>query len=266
MDLQSFPQLIVIAIYERFLAQGQKWREKGSARAHRIYNSFSRSVKHMPILDLLGSTTMDVHDAIFDVGVEDDVYLFDESDGEDIPISISAPASGDPSSSGAIRTEFSRERALSPLRPETPTGMSADEPDQLRRTTSMSLSPRKDASRSRPRSMASPSASPRRRGGALPAIVPPSAAEVPPSARSPLGALFGRPRERVVSVTVAGVEGSVRRMEALVEDVRKMPVNKLKDEMKELQVRGVPVSAALMLMCLLSYRIVRRGSRTCCSC
>ena len=126
-------------------------------------------------------------------------------------------------------------------RPLTPGGAST----QLRRTTSMSLSPRA-RTRSRPRSMASPGGpsptpSPRRRNAPLPVIVPQSAAEVPPGPgpRSPLGALFGRQRERVVSAV--GVENSVKRVEALVEEVRRMPVNKLKDELKELQVRFLPL-------------------------
>ena len=55
--------------------------------------------------------------------------------------------------------------------------------------------------------------------------------------RSPLGALFGSRRERVASV--AGVEAGVKRMEAMVEEMKRMPVNKLKEEMKELQVRRV---------------------------
>ena len=105
---------------------------------------------------------------------------------------------------------------------------------------------------------ASPSSSPRPRNAALPAINPPSSTEVPASGpRSPLGALFGR-RERVVSM--AGVEASVKRVETLVDEVKRMPVNRLKDEMKELQVRRFTVSLnceGLTLCC--ACRIGRRG-------
>ena len=195
----------------------------------------------MPLLDLLGSTTMDVHDAIFDFGMEDDVYLFEESDVEDLPTSAPPMSVTAPAIQASRSHDSLHPRALSPLRSG---GMGTDTLDQVPRTraTSMSLSPRKRASRSRPRSVVSPtpgspSGSPLRRPAGLPTSVPPSAAEVP-GPRSPLGALFGRQRERVVSI--AGVEGSVRRMEALVEEVKQIPVNRLKDEMKELQVRGFP--------------------------
>ena len=87
-----------------------------------------------------------------------------------------------------------------------------------------------------PSGAASPSGSPRLRPTGLPAIVPSNSTEVPTiGPRSPLGALFGARRERAVSM--AGVEASVKRVEAVVDEVKRMPVNRLKDEMKELQVR-----------------------------
>ncbi|KAI0707123.1 hypothetical protein C8Q76DRAFT_748084 [Earliella scabrosa] len=248
--LTSFPQLIIIAIYERYLAQGQKWREASSTRAHNIYASLSRSVKNMPILDLLGSSSVDVHEAIFDVDVEGEVDLFADSD-EDVAFPIIAPLSAPPVIQASKSHESLRARHRSPLRPsgtQTP-------PEQLQRTTSASLSPRKAQSRTRNRTRsavspepgaASPSSSPRPRNAALPAINPPSSTEVPASGpRSPLGALFGR-RERVVSI--AGVEASVKRVETLVDEVKKMPVNRLKDEMKELQDRQARIENLLLML------------------
>lgn len=41
------------------------------------------------------------------------------------------------------------------------------------------------------------------------------------------------------SYAAASVEASVRRVEALVEDIRELPVQRLKDEMKELQVLSI---------------------------
>ncbi|KAI0787426.1 hypothetical protein C8Q74DRAFT_605518 [Fomes fomentarius] len=257
----SFPQLIVIAIYERFLARGQKWREASSGRAHDIYASLSRSVKHMPILDLLSSSSMDIHEAIFDVDIEgaDDLDLFGDSDAElDFP--TMPPASALP----VIRTARSheslrlpdseRDRQRSPLRLSGTT----TPPDQIRRTMSASLSPGKAQSTSRARTRstvsprpepgaASPTGSPRARNAALPTINPPSSTEVPGTGpRSPLGMLFGARRERLASA--AGVEASVKRVETLVEEVRRMPVNRLKDEMKELQDRQARIENLLLML------------------
>ncbi len=243
---QSLPQLIVIGIYERFLARGQKWRQAGSSRAHNLYTSLSRSVKHMPLLDFLGSSTMDVHEAIFDVDFQgDDEDLFaDEHNGDGLDQLHDFPAP-EAFMRGSKSHESLSQRHRSPLRPSgshTPPPLE----DQIRRTTSMSLSPRKSQRSRTPRRSAavtpvgglSPTSSPRPRGAALPTINPPSAGEVPSMGpRSPLGALFGSRRERVASVV--GMEAGVKRMEAMVEEMKRMPVNKLKDEMKELQVRSV---------------------------
>ncbi len=196
----------------------------------------------MPILDLLGSSSMDVHEAIFDIDLHGELGLFDESDADgegeewpttDVPSSASAAPSG---IQGSRSHESLRHRQPSPLRPSgamTP-------PENIRRTTSLSLSPRK-TERTRTRSavsprVGSPSGSPRPRNAALPSIIPSSSTEVPTiGPRSPLGALFGARRERAVSMV--GMEASVKRVEALVDEVKRMPVNRLKDEMKELQVR-----------------------------
>ncbi|KAI0750131.1 hypothetical protein C8Q80DRAFT_1233043 [Daedaleopsis nitida] len=246
----SFPQLIVIAIYERFLARGQKWREAGSERAHHLYASLSRSVKHMPILDLLGSSSMDVHEAIFDVDLEGDDDLFGDSDNE-----LEFPAMSAPPAIQNSRSHESLPRHRSPLRPAetaTATGSASSRPEPLARSTSASLSPRKARLRTRSavspdRVPVSPSGSPRPRNAQLLRINPSSSTEVPSAGqRSPLGVLFGVRRERVVSM--AGVEASVKRVETLVDEVRKMPVNRLKDEMKELQERQARIENLLLML------------------
>ncbi|TFK83312.1 hypothetical protein K466DRAFT_665921 [Polyporus arcularius HHB13444] len=249
----SFPQLIIIAIYERYLTHGQRWREASSKRAHKFYASLSRSVKHMPILDLLGSSSMDVHEAIFDIDLHGELGLFDESDADgegeewptmDVPSSASAAPSG---IQGSRSQESLRHRQPSPLRPSGAT----TPPENIRRTTSLSLSPRK-TERTRTRSavsprLGSPSGSPRPRNAALPSIVPSSSTEVPTiGPRSPLGALFGARRERAVSMV--GMEASVKRVEALVDEVKRMPVNRLKDEMKELQDRQARIENLLLML------------------
>ncbi|KAH9856662.1 hypothetical protein C2E23DRAFT_772105 [Lenzites betulinus] len=261
--LTSLPQLIVIAVYERFLAQGQKWREASAERAHNLYASLSRKVKHMPILDFLGSSSMDVHEAIFDVELHDEVDLFGDSDVED-PAAFFEPTSAPP----VIRTSRSHEYI-----PEASTSTSARAPplfrasgartptaadSQIRRTTSLSLSPRKrqnqSVSRTRTRSAispvsptSSPRLSPRPRNAPLPTIIPSSTSEVQTlGPRSPLGKLFG-PRREGVHPT-ASMEAGMRRVEALVDEVRLLPVNKLKDEMKELQDRQARIENLLMML------------------
>ncbi|EJF64813.1 hypothetical protein BD309DRAFT_962257 [Dichomitus squalens] len=255
--LTSFPQLIVIAIYERYLARGQKWREVGSERAHHLYASLSRSVKHMPILDFLGSSSMDVHEAIFDVDLhgEEENLFPDEDDEDDFDqlhdFPLSAPADTDTTMRASKSHESLRlrNRNLSPFAPSRSRPGTLTPPEQIRRTTSLSLSPR-HSQRTRTRSAVdpgSPSLSPRPRNSRLPSINPPSTSEVPTlGPRSPLGALFSSRRERVVST--AGVEAGVKKMEALVEDIKRMPVNKLKEEMKELQDRQARIENLLLML------------------
>ncbi|KAI0635594.1 hypothetical protein C8Q77DRAFT_1155382 [Trametes polyzona] len=266
--LTSFPQLIVIAIYERYLAQGQEWREAGAERAHALYASLSRKVKHMPILDFLGSSSMDVHEAIFDVDLRDEVDLFGDSDVEDLPEPLE-PTSAPPP---AIRSSKSHDhlpgastsaRSLFPPPASGTHTPTAEGP--VRRTTSLSLSPRKpqggagggaglSRSRTRTRSAispasptASPRLSPRPRGtAALPTITPSSTGEIQTlGPRSPLGKLFGARRE---ASSTATMEAGMKRVEALMDEVRLLPVNRLKDEMKELQDRQARIENLLLML------------------
>ncbi|KAI0661788.1 hypothetical protein C8Q70DRAFT_910386 [Cubamyces menziesii] len=254
----SFPQLIVIAIYERYLAQGQKWREASAEKAHNIYASLSRRVKHMPILDFLGSSSMDVHEAIFDVELRDEVDLFGDSDAEDLPVPMEPTSAPTPPT---IRTTKSHEHLPSastndsrqpPLRPSG--SRTPSDSNQIRRTTSLSLSPHK-ASRRRTRSAispisptSSPRLSPRPRNAPLPTITPSSTGEIPTlGPRSPLGRLFGAKRDSTIS-TAATMEAGMKRVEALMDEVRMLPVNKLKDEMKELQDRQARIENLLLML------------------
>ncbi|KAI0671407.1 hypothetical protein C8Q78DRAFT_1028773 [Trametes maxima] len=253
--ITSFPQLIVIAIYERFLAQGQSWRQASAERAHNLYASLSRRVKHMPILDLLGSSSMDVHEAIFDVDLRDEVDLFDDSDVEDLPVPLQ-PSSAPP----VIRASKSHENVPQSSSVAThqpglrPSGSRTPTASQMRRTTSLSLSPRK-SQRTRTRSAVSPASptssprlSPRPRLGGLPSITPSSAGEIQTlGPHSPLGKLFGARRDNTLP-TAASMEAGMKRVEALVDEVRQLPVNRLKDEMKELQDRQARIENLLLML------------------
>ena len=89
-----------------------------------------------------------------------------------------------------------------------------------------------------------------------------------PPASSPLARLFA-PRlqaTRSESAAVEHAEIAVKKVEALLDDMRELPVQKLKEEMKEVQVRDVLFGwvVRLGLSAMLFHRIARRASRVCC--
>ncbi|GJE99919.1 hypothetical protein PsYK624_161940 [Phanerochaete sordida] len=241
--LTSFPWLIAIAIYERYLAQGRHFRESSTATAQDLYNSVFRGVKHLPFLErLVGASTMDLYDAIFDIDASETYELFESEDEDDV--------------GGALSTiSRSSARATSP----PPSGSA---PPLNRRATSL-------RSFRAPRSPRTPpGGSPVHRSTALPDLVEPyNSAEVPTvGPRSPLSRLYARhtgrrtisaSHERLapppavgasVGVSVAAAEERVRRLEGLVDDIRGLPVNRLKDEMKELQDRQARIENLLMML------------------
>lgn len=238
---QSFPFLIIIGIYERYLAQSQIWRD---STEQSFYSRLTRNMKKLPLFDLLGTGSADIYEAIFDVEVSQEADLFADSDDEQQRTHIIAPASGD------TLLSFPSRNSLQPL-PSSPTRPSASrlsntadpETSRHRRRTSLPRSPPLGRSRSR-REGPSPSVSPRPRKITLPAMVGSSSGELQTAGqRSPLSKLYSTrgngsaaQMERVSSAA-AGMDAGVRKLEAMIEDVRSLPVNKLKDEMKELQVR-----------------------------
>ncbi|KAK7043585.1 hypothetical protein VNI00_008196 [Paramarasmius palmivorus] len=81
--LTNFPILIVIGLYERYLASGQVLRKTGKEAALNFFNSLPRHIKHTPLVEaLVGSSSADLYDAIFDVEAEHEVELSDMSDDE----------------------------------------------------------------------------------------------------------------------------------------------------------------------------------------
>lgn len=177
----------------------------------------------MPILErLVGSSASDLYEAIFDVEINEEYDLFHDSDGEGPPPAPSTHVS----------------RASSPTR----RGGRIRSLSRRRRTVSVPHSPTSAGVSNR-----SPRASPYNRNVALPALLEPSASgEVQTvGPRSPLNRLFNHRRdfsasqERLMpSVSMDGI----KKLESMVDDIRSLPVNKLKEEMKELQVCGAPSS------------------------
>ncbi|KAF8905041.1 receptor-activated Ca2+-permeable cation channel [Gymnopilus junonius] len=85
--LTSLPQLIIITLYERHLSSGQKLRETSKDAAHSFFNSLPRHIKNIPILEaIVGSSSHDLYDAIFDVQVDAQEYdIFGDSDVDEFP-------------------------------------------------------------------------------------------------------------------------------------------------------------------------------------
>ncbi|THH27606.1 hypothetical protein EUX98_g6581 [Antrodiella citrinella] len=246
--LTSFPQLIVIGIYERYLREGQGWRKQSDD----TFNSFSRRMKNMPFIEhIVGSSTTDLYDAIFDVDVSESqgLDIFDDQDGTDadddraemrsiasqestgdrsgIPFVISPPAgSGTP---GAI----GRRPSSVPRAPNSPSGRSI-------RSTGRLEAP-------------SPNGSPRPRRVQLPTALQPSlSGEIPTyGPRSPLSRLYNGRTVSSVSQSAAAqatTEAGIKKLEAAVEEIKGLPVNKLKEEMKELQERQARIENLLLML------------------
>jgi hypothetical protein len=157
----------------------------------------------LPLLDaLVGTTSSDLYDAIFDVELSHEFNLFDESDDE-FP---------------ALRSTTSR---------DIPDGASPT-PRVRRRPSPLVRTPRRD--------IPSPLASP---GVHLSSGFSADVASV--GGQSPLAKVFG-PRTATDHAVAASADASVRRVEALLDDIRELPMRRLIDEIKELQVCLISIS------------------------
>ncbi|KAA1467684.1 hypothetical protein DENSPDRAFT_813509 [Dentipellis sp. KUC8613] len=244
--LTSFPILITITVYERYLRPNSSLLHSTQAAAYSIYNSLPRPFKSIPILEaIMGTDANDIYEAMFDVEMElddGDVHLFtDDDDDRFIGVrSWTSRENGNGNGNG-MRTP--------------PTARSEAPPNVLRTPEHNADRRRRPASLPRPPGGRSPLGSPRMRHSSLRpgAVARESAAEVPSlGPRSPLARLFTAPRREPDSAAseerMERVEEGVRRMEELLEDVRGLPVAKLKDEMRELQERQARIEGLLMML------------------
>ena len=170
---------------------------------------------------MVGSHTSDLYQAIFDVEISREFELSDPSD--DDLASLPSPAAS---------LENVRPRPRTPTRKRTPSRSSRVDPDPP--------SPR-EYRRSRKTSTFS---------SAVEAL---SSTEVQSfGTKSPLSKLFGvRPQ---VSISTAPLDNypsatsdtaaMVKKMESLLGEMRELPVQRLKDEIKELQVRCIVSEAS----------------------
>ncbi|KAJ6577224.1 receptor-activated Ca2+-permeable cation channel [Mycena capillaripes] len=212
--LTSFPILIVIGIYERYFAAGQSLRESSKDAAHTLFNSLPRQIKNMPFVEaLVGSTSSDLYDAIFEIDSVAGPGLFDESEEEDFPQLRSVASHDNITPNERVR----------------------------RRPSRVSLAGRS------PLRAASAHESPRRRPlSTLSALdVTVGSAEVSTGGRSPLAKFFAHVDP---PAPTGPVEASIRRVETILDDLRDLPVHRLKDEMRELQERQARIEQLLLTL------------------
>jgi hypothetical protein len=207
--LTSFPTLVIIGLYERHFSAGQKLRTSGKGAAYGLYNSLPRPIKTMPLFEaLVGSGANDLYEAIFEVEGAYDHDLFDESDDDNEVAAIRSLASFEG------RKGHNRISSLS------------------RSTREGEPSSPRSHRRSATRSTIGPGLSSIHFPG------PPSPTDVQDE-RSPLAKLY-MPRTQASQsdqfVFAEQAELSLRRVETLLSDIKDLPVRRLKDEMKELQV------------------------------
>ena len=223
--LTSLPQLILISIYERHLASDKKLHTSGKDGAQSLFNNLpmARHIKNLPLMDALtGSSTNNLFQAIFDVELnEADYRLFsDESDDEADPAALSYFQSKESLRDGRrsspvpkIRTRYPSSLSGTPInaRSGEPGSSNTVFPVDQTSPSSITKSPLTRLFRSRLTSTAG--------------IIQPAASSEAAAAAA-----------QVATRAAMNTETSARHIETLLETVSELPVHKLKDEMKELQV------------------------------
>lgn len=201
---------MAIGLYERGFSAGQPPRE-----SRETTSSFYNSIRNMPLLEaIVGTSSNDLYDAIFDVDVMPEEDLF-ENLGEDEQPALRSVAS-------SIRLRASRSRGRTPG------------PAPTTSVQSPPLSPTSPT-----KSRGTPNVSPMMRPITISTsnlLEPGQSSEVPRI--SPLARLFaGDSPVRGRTTSIAGA--SLKKVETALEEIKRLPVNKLAEEMRELQVRFI---------------------------
>lgn len=236
--LQSFPIILTISLYERYVLTHTSVRESAQLFAQSIYSSLPRPFRSLPFFEaVMGPNMHDVYVAVFEAEpdvVEEDEELF--ADREQDLIGLHSWASRNPGRNG---TNTPPQTSMLPELhvPESP----------ARANLRASSIPRSQPGQS--------SSSPRARKLSL----RPSLAEhlrttaAESQGLSPLTRLFGGRRSAVDGgpspvEKLDKVEEGVRRVQELLEDVRELPVARLKEEMRELQERQTRIEGLLLML------------------
>ena len=257
--LTSLPQLFFIAIYERHFKSGSKDRQASKDASTSIFKSIPRHIKNMHMLEaLLGPAHHDIYDAILDMEMDDECDIFSELEEEDEEGQLLN--SRVHTRENSARSEVSRIQVIDvDAQPLSAVNFSRR---RTRTATTNWATLRAPWPRTRMATSNNPGGfmADQRLGlggyGAIPSIPSTLAEEdttVPPrftnggNENSGLARLYNSRN----GLTSGGIEQSVlaanaqtnlnmKKVETLLTEVKSLPVNKLKDEMKEIQVRTHP--------------------------
>ncbi|CAA7265534.1 unnamed protein product [Cyclocybe aegerita] len=248
----SLPQLIIIGMYERYLASGQSFRETGVDAAQSLFNSLPRHIKNMPLVEaLVGSSSNDLFDAIFDVEVNDgDFDIFDSDAEADVPALRSLHSRENMRMQGSSKDRGESRSPVPKIRRRRPTSLGRVSTRGAASIGESSVQP-----------------SPKQFGSGLTTLSPVDMLTSPEitisagSNLSPLARLFNSrfssvaPAEsnssmaaQAAAQAAASTEASVKHIEALLEAVSELPVHRLKEEMKELQDRQARIENLLLML------------------
>ena len=236
---------MTISLYERYLLTRFSIRESAQLMAQSIYNALPRRVRSLPFFEALGTDLRDVYGAIFDVEpdiTEEDGELF--ADREQDRVGLHSWTSRESGRADARTPPLT----LQPLH-------ELSTPERLPAGNRASSLPRSrpghsgGSPRIRKLSLRPSLAEPHRMGAAEAQI---------PGSFSPLARLFsnrlsehdpsGAMPSPVDAQKLVRVEEGMRRVQELLEDVRELPVSKLKDEMRELQERQARIESLLLML------------------
>lgn len=263
----SLPQLLFIAIYERRLKSGSKDRQANKDISTSIFKSLPRHIKNMHMLEaLLGPAHHDIYDAILDMEMDDEYDIFseleeDEEEGQLFSSRVHTRQS-------TARSDFNQIQ-ITGVEAQLPSVMSSGRRrTHTSSTTWGTLRPpwprRRMATANNPDGFV---ADQRLAFGGY-GTVASTLAEEGASFPSRLTAGFNGGNENLGvarlygsrnGVTFSGAEQtvlaanaqtntSVKKVEALLTEVKSLPVNKLKDEMKEIQERQNRIESLLLML------------------
>ncbi|KIM33297.1 hypothetical protein M408DRAFT_326068 [Serendipita vermifera MAFF 305830] len=266
--LTSFPILIIISIYEKYLAPGRKFVERSKLRAAALFNSLPRNIRDVPLIEaLIGANGTDLLDAIFDVDVDEGHLepLFAEDDYLDRAHILTQQS---------IQSDPARSKPASVINvgKELPTAPAQQNPDALRVPPPLP-SPRVPRSPGVASGSGGASVAPSGEAGQnrlqkrsqTPATRPMSTGPIlmtyegePTNYQSPLARLFSsaarrppRPIDYAPSqVPVEEALIGIKRLEGMIEGLKedKGAVAKVRSDMKELQERQARIETLLMTL------------------
>ncbi|KAF9644898.1 hypothetical protein BDM02DRAFT_3157054 [Thelephora ganbajun] len=218
--LTSFPTLVVIGLYERGFSAAQPTTERWEATS-----SFYNSIRNMPLLDaIVGTGSNDLYDVIFDVDVTPEEDLFGNLEEDEQPALRSI------ASSTKLRGNRSRGRTPGPG-PATNIRSPPRSPTRTRGTSDVSP-------KMRPITLSTTN------------LLEPGQSGEPPSLgkMSPLARLFTGDNPIRGRTTSMGGGADLKKVEALLEDIKHLPVNKFTEEMRELQDRQARIENLLLTL------------------